>query len=71
MTETVRRARKKHRCDEQRTGCPRIIQPGDRYREYVVFPGDDDVAIVDTPTRMRQCSACAAKTSNPVDGAVS
>lgn len=55
-TQTVRRARKPHRCDGDR--CGRTIKPGERYRDFLIYPGHEFLA-VDKPTHMRQCADCA------------
>jgi hypothetical protein len=64
--ETIRTARKLHRCDDQRDGCSGRIWHGERYREYVIYPGHDFIA-VDKPTVMRQCGACAANMGDPIE----
>lgn len=68
--ERIRQARKGHLCDDFRTGCPRRIKPGDRYREHTIYPGHD-VITVPVPTRMRQCEACADRSGHPLDEQVS
>jgi hypothetical protein len=64
---TVRNARKRHRCDEQRNGCSGLIRPGERYWEHMIYPGHD-IVTVDKPTRLRQCGACAVSAGRPIDG---
>jgi hypothetical protein len=53
-TWKVIHARTPHRCDERRSGCRKMIQPGQVYMREVFFPND----VVDEISVFLVCDLC-------------
>lgn len=63
---SIRRARKRHRCDGYacRGGG---VQPGQLYRRHVMFPGDINSS--KQPWVFRECAGCCAALGRPLEEA--
>jgi len=58
-TASIRTARKGHSCSthENYVGCRGRIEPGEKYRRAVLFPGDINSGTV--PWVLNECQSCA------------
>lgn len=61
-------ARKARRCDDY-PRCRNGIEPGQRYRRYVYFPGDEGAEDAKGPRVLTMCAGCAAAGFRPITGA--
>lgn len=61
-------ARKARECGEY-PRCSHGIEPGQRYRRYIAFPGDEGHEHGERPRVMEVCAGCAAAGHRPITGA--
>lgn len=61
-------ARKSRPCNEY-PRCSNGIEPGQRYRRYVAFPGDEGHEHGERPWVFEICAGCAAAGCRPITGA--
>ncbi len=63
---TEHTARKARQCGSY--PCRRSIEPGQRYRRHVAFPGDEGHEEGDQPWVIEECAVCAAARGEPIAG---
>ena len=63
--QAVRTARKSHHCDGERSGCPGVIQAGQRYLHCALPPYSDHAN--EGWRTAKLCGVCAAVCGRPLD----